>query len=141
MRKALLSPLARAAVFSALAAPGALSAAEPVRLTGTQMDAITAGTVAVGVGAWATTDGSNGYASTSTSTRVFSTPNNIVQIGKGFGKAVACCGSSGDTGVQTTYYAEGDKVIAHSNVKDIDNPRFSFSHGVITVIAIDIPGR
>jgi hypothetical protein len=50
-----LSPLALGAVaFAALAEPVVLSAAEPARLTGTQMDAVTVGALAVGVGAWAT---------------------------------------------------------------------------------------
>ena len=120
---------------------GSTWAAEPVRLTGTQMDAVTAGAVAVGVGAWATADGSSAYTYTSTSTTVFSTPKNNVDIGLGFGKAVACCGSSTDTGVQTTYYAEGDKVIANSNVNDTSTPLFSFSHGVTTVIAVDVPSH
>ena len=58
MRITLLSPLALgAAVFAALAQPVVLWAAEPVRLTGTQMDAVTAGAaVAVGVGASATAE-------------------------------------------------------------------------------------
>ncbi|SFH54815.1 hypothetical protein SAMN05216299_12116 [Nitrosospira sp. Nsp14] len=43
MRMTLLSPLA----LGALAEPVVLSAAEPVRLTGTKMDAVTAGAVAV----------------------------------------------------------------------------------------------
>ena len=142
MRITLLSPLALGAVvFAALAQPLVLWAAEPVRLTGTQMDAVTAGAVAVGVGASATAEGSNTGTYTSTSTRVFSTPNGNVEIGRGFGKAVACCGSSTDTDVQTGYYAEGDKVIVHSNVHDHDTPRFSFSNGHITVIAIDIPSH
>ena len=55
MRMTLLSPLALGAVaFAALAEPVVLSAAEPARLTGTQMDAVTVSALAVGVGAWAT---------------------------------------------------------------------------------------
>jgi hypothetical protein len=140
MRKTLLSPLAvGAVVFAALAQPAVSWAAEPVRLTGTQMDAVTAGAVAVGVGAWATAEGSNTGASISTSTTVFSTPTGTVDIGLGFGKAVACCSLSADTGVQTTYSAEGDKVIANSTVNDTSTPQFSFSNGVTTVIAVDVP--
>ena len=141
MRKTLLSPLAfGAVVFAALAQPVVLLAAEPARLTGTQMDAVTAGAVAVGVEASATADGSTGYVSTTTSTTVHSTPNGNVEIGKGFGKAVAF-GSGADTDVKTTYSAEGDKVIAHSNIHDHDTPQRSFSTGHITVIAIDIPSH
>jgi hypothetical protein len=140
MRIAFLSPLALGAVvLAALAHPVVLWAGEPARLTGTQMDAVTAGAVAVGVGAWATADGTSAYAYTSTSTTVFSTPNDNVEIGRGLGSAGACCGSSTDTDVQTAYSAEGDKVIAHSNVHDHHTPRFSFSQGHITVIAIDVP--
>jgi hypothetical protein len=140
MRTIILSPLALGAVvFAALMEPAVLWAAEPVRLTGAQMDTVTAGTVAVGMAASAIADGPNARAHTSTSTTVISTPKNIVDIGLGFGKAYACCGSSTDTGVQSAYYAEGDIVIAHSIVKDTHNPQFSASHGVTTVIAIDIP--
>jgi hypothetical protein len=140
MRTTLLSPLALGAViFAALAEPVVLWAAEPMRLTGTQMDTVTAGAVTVGVSAWATADGSSAGTYTSTSTTVFSTPKNNVDIGLGFGKAVACCDSSSDTGVQTTYYAEGDKVIVNSTVNDTSTPQFSFSHGVTTVIAVDVP--
>ena len=139
MKITLLSPLALGAVvFAALAHPLILCAAEPARLTGTQMDAVTAGAVAVGVEASATANGSNGYVSTTTSTTVHSTPNGNVEIGKGFGKAVAF-GSGADTDVQTAYSAEGDKAIVHSNVHDHDTPRFSFSTGHITVIVIDRP--
>ena len=126
MRITLLSSLALGAVVFVALAESAVWAAEPVTLTGTQMDAVTAGAVAVGVGAWATADGSSSYTSTSTSTTVFSTPKNTVDIGLGFGKAVACCGSSTDTGVQTTYYAEGDKVIANSTVNDTSTPHVFF---------------
>ena len=82
------------------------------RLTGAQMDAVTAGAVAVGVGASATADGSDAGTYTSTSTTVFSTPDGNVEIGRGFEKAVACCGSSTDTDVQTAYSAEGDKKLS-----------------------------
>ena len=142
MRMTLLSPLALGAVvFAALAHPLVLRAAEPVILMGTQMDAVTAGAVAVAVGASATAEGSNTGTYTSTLTTVFSTPNGNVEIGRGFGKAVACCGSSSDTDVQTAYSADGDKVIAHSNVHDRDTPQFSFSSGHITVIVIDVPSH
>lgn len=104
------------------------------------MDAVTAGTVAVGVFASAAADGSNAYASSSTSTTVFSTPTGTVDIGLGFGGAVARCGDT-YTDVQTAYYAEGDKVIAHSTVNDTSTPRFAFSNGVTTVIAVDVPSR
>jgi hypothetical protein len=138
--RALLSPLVLGAVvFAALTKPVVLWAAEPVRLTGTQMDAVTAGAVAIGMGALAVADGSNTYTYTSTSTTVISTPKNNVDIGLGFGKAYACCGSSSDTSVQSAYYAEGDKVTAHGVVINTDTPQFSFSHGVTTVIAVDIP--
>lgn len=140
MRTTLLSPLALGAMFFvALGEPVALWAAEPVRLTETQMDAVTAGTVAVGMGAWATADGYNTYTSTYTNTftTVISTPTNTVDIGLGFGTAVACCGTGTDTNVQATYYAEGDRVTAHSLVGDTRTPLFSFSYGITTVIAVD----
>lgn len=142
MRTTLLSPLALGAVvFAALAEPAVLWAAEPVRLMGTQMDAVTAGAAGVLVVASATADGSNEYVATSASTTAFSTPSNIADVAVGHGTAVACCGSSGDTNVQTVYYAEGDIVIAHSTVIDIDTSLFSVSHGVIAVVAIDVPSH
>jgi hypothetical protein len=145
MRTTLLSPLPLGAVvFAALGAPVALGAAEPVRLTGTQMDAVTAGAVAIGMGALAVADGSNTYTNTSTSTTVISTPIKSkadIDIGLGFGKAYACCGPSTYTSVQTAYSAEGDRVIANSMVIDTRTPQFSFSHGVTTVIAVDVPSR
>ena len=108
---------------------------------GTQMDAVTAGAVAVGMGAFAIAEGSNTHTYTSTSTTVISTPRNNVEIGRAFGKAVACCGSNSGTDVQAAYYAEGDKVIAHSNVHDHRTPMFSFSQGLITVIVVDVPSN
>jgi hypothetical protein len=141
MRITLLSSLAFGVVVFVALAESAVWAAEPTRLTGPDMDAVTAGAVAVGVGALATADSFSSYTSTSTSTTVFSTPKNNVDIGLGFGKAVACCGSSTDTHVETAYAAEGDKVIVNSTVHDHDTPRFSFSHGHITVIAIDVPSH
>jgi hypothetical protein len=140
IRIALFSPLALGAVaFFALAEPVVLWAAEPVRLTGTQMDAVTAGTIAIGMGALAVADGSNTYTYTNTSTTVISTPKNNVNIGLGFGTAVACCGSNTGTSVQAAYYAEGDRVIASSIITDTRTSQFSFSHGVTTVIAVDSP--
>ena len=56
MRITLLSSLALGAVVFVALAESAVWAAEPVTLTGTQMDAVTAGAVAVGVGAWATAE-------------------------------------------------------------------------------------
>lgn len=86
MRITLLSPLALGAVvFVALAESVVVWAGEPVRLTGAQMDVVTAGTVAVEVFAAASADGSNAYASSSTSTTVFSTPTGTVDMGLGFG--------------------------------------------------------
>lgn len=142
MRTALFSPLALGTVvFFVLAEPAALGAAEPVKLTETQMDAVAAGTVAVVMNALTTADGANTSTYTSTSTTVFSTPGSIVDIGLGFGTAVACCGSGTDTSVQTVYDAEGDKVISNSTVNDISNPLFSLSNGVTTVIAVDVPSQ
>lgn len=142
MKSALLSPLAvGVVVFAALMESPVLWAAEPVRLTGTQMDTVTAGAVAVGMAAGASADGSTARTYTSTSTTVMTTPNNVVSVGLGFGKAYACCGSSTDTSVQSSYYAEGDRVIAHSIVTETHTPRFSLSHGITTVIAIDIPSK
>jgi hypothetical protein len=105
------------------------------------MDSVTAGTVAVGMAASAIADGPNARAHTSTSTTVISTPKNVVDIGLGFAKAYACCGSSADSGVQTAYHADGDIVIAHSIIKDNHTPVSSFSIGVTTVIAINIPAH
>lgn len=142
----IISLVCSAFAFSAMtsvaqAEPTAMKQSEPMRLAAQQMDAVSAGTVAVGVFSSATADGSNAYASSSTSTTVFSTPTGTVEIGLGFGGAVACCGSDTYTDVQTSYYAEGDKVIAHSTVNDTSTPRFSFSNGVTTVIAVDVPSR
>ncbi|SFN44305.1 hypothetical protein SAMN05216386_0989 [Nitrosospira briensis] len=142
MKTILLSPLAPCAVvFAVLMKSAVLWAAEPMRLTGMQMDTVTAGTVAVGMGAFATAEGSNTHTHTSTSTNVIGTPKDIVDIGLGFADAYACCGSGSDTSVETAYYAEGDIVIANSIIKDNDRLWFSSSHGVTTIIAVDIPLR
>ena len=136
MRTAMFSPLILGAVvFAALSEPAVLAAAESVRLTETQMDAVTAGTVAIGMGAFAVAGSPDAYTYTNTSTIVFSTPTpkTNVDIGLGFGKAYACCGPNTYTSVQAVYYAEGDKVIAHSTNIDTSTPQFSFSHGVTAV--------
>jgi hypothetical protein len=121
------------------AEPTILRAAEPLRLTETQMDVVSAGTTAVTTGASATAEGSNTHTYTSTSTTVIGTPLNIVSAGLGSAKAYACCGSSTDTDVQTGYYSDGDVVIANSIVNDASDPVSSSSNGVITVIAVDVP--
>ena len=115
MKTILFSPLALGTVvFVALGEPTVLWAGEPMRLMEAQMDAITAGTVVVGMGAAATAGGYNTYTYTSTSTTVISTPTrtNTVDIGLGSGTAFACCGSGTATDVQAAYYAEGDRVTA-----------------------------
>lgn len=136
MKKALLSPLALgAAVFAVLAQPVIVSAAEPVRLTGTQMDTVTAGTTGVGVDAWATGTTS---AATSTSTSVKS--NNVVEVGVGHGKATGS-GSGADSNVSTGYYSDAGKVVANSTNHDVHNPHFSFSHGNVVVVGINVPSH
>jgi hypothetical protein len=140
MRTTLLSLLAlNTVVFAALAEPAGLWAAEPERLTESQMDAVTAGAVVVGMSATAIADFPTytTYTSTNTSTTVISAPSNIVEIGLGSGQAVACCGPDTYTAVQSTYYAEGDHVIANSVNVNTTNPIFSKSFGRITVIEIN----
>ena len=144
MRTILLSPLALGtAVFVTLGEPAVLWAGEPMRLMETQMDAVTAGTVVVGMGAAAAASGYNTFTYTSTSTTVISTPTHTstVDIGLGSGTAVACCGSGTDTNVQTAYYAEGDRVSANSIVSNTRTPLFSYSYGLTTVIAVHVPPR
>ncbi|SFU30602.1 hypothetical protein SAMN05216417_10187 [Nitrosospira multiformis] len=121
------------------AEPTIVRAAEPLRLTETQMDVVSAGTTVVTTGASATAEGSNTHTYTSTSTTVIGTPLNIVSAGLGSAKAYACCGSGTDTNVQTGYYSDADIVIANSLVNDASNPVSSSSNGVITVIAVDVP--
>lgn len=142
MKTASLSLLALGAVvFAAPTELAVLWAAEPVRLTETQMDAVAAGTMAVGTGALAIAGGSDTYTYTSTSTTVISgsTPTNTVDIGLGSGTAVACCGSGTYTTVEAVYYAEGDRVSASSIVTDTQTSQYSFSFGIATVIAVDTP--
>lgn len=141
MKTSLLSRLPLGAVvFAALAESTALWATEPMRLTETQMDAVTAGTVAVGAYAAATANSYSGnyeYTYTSTSTNVISEPSNIVDIGYGSGWAVACCGSSTGTTVQTTYYAEGDRVSGNSTNVDTTIPMLSYSYGFTSAISVN----
>ncbi len=137
MRTAILLFLAlNTVVFAVLA--------EPERLTESQMDAVTAGTVVIGMNAIAIA-GFPAYptyttsTSTNTSTTVLSAPRNIVEIRLGFGQAVACCGPNNYTNVQSTYYAEGDRVIANSMNINTTTPIFSYSYGFATVIVINTP--
>lgn len=140
----IIAPVCTAFAFAAItsaaqAEPTILRTAEPLRLTETQMDVVTAGTTAVTTGASATAEGSNTHTYTSTSTTVIGTPLNIVTAGFGSAKAYACCGSSTDTDVQTGYYSDADIVIANSIVNDASNPVSSSSNGAIRVIAVDVP--
>jgi hypothetical protein len=144
MKTILFSPLALGTVvFVALGEPVVLWAAEPMRLMEIQMDAVTAGAVAVGMEAGAAAGGYNTYTHTTTSTTVISMPThtNTVDIGLGSGTALACCGSGTDTNVQAAYYADGDRVIANSIVSNTRTPLLSFSQGVTTVIAVHAPSR
>jgi len=140
MRTTLLSLLALNTVaFAALAEPAALWAAEPERLTKSQMDAVTAGAVVVGMSATAIAGSPTytTYTSTKTSTTVISTPSNIVDIGLGSGRAVACCGPDTYTAVQSTYYAEGDRVIVNSVNVNPTTPIYSRSFGHTAIIVIN----
>ena len=126
-------------VFAILTESAFLWAAEPVRLTETQMDAVTAGTITVGTYATAIADGyptNPEYTYTSTYTTVITEPSNIVDIGLGYGQAYACCGSRTYTNVQTTYYAEGDRVSASSINVDTMTTEFSYSYGFTSVITV-----
>jgi hypothetical protein len=136
MRKTLLSPLALGAVvFAALAQPVIVFAAEPVSLTGTQMDAVTAGRTGVTVNAEATGD-----TSASASTSTFAKANNVVELGVGHGTAVAS-GSGADTDVKTTYSSDAGRVIAHTAGHDVNNRNFSISHETVAVIGINAPSH
>jgi len=143
MNKNLLSLLALyTVIFAAFLKPAALWAAEPERLTASQMDTVTAGAVVIGMTAMAIAGLSpyptyTSYTSTTTWTTVINPPTNIVQIGLGFGKAVACCGQGTYTDVQSMYYAEGDRVIANNMNINTTTPVFSSSFGFTTVIVVN----
>lgn len=133
-----------AMVFSILMKPAVpLWAGEPVRLTMAQMNAITAGAVAVGTNAFATAGNNityptstSTYTYTSTYTTVISEPSNTVQMGLGFGSAVAYGGSGTQTYVQSTYYAEGERVMINNINTNTTMPGLSYSSGFTSVITV-----
>ncbi len=123
----------------ALATVTSAAQAEPQSLTDSQMDAVTAGEVLIGVFAVAAAGGDQAYTNTQTSTLIISSPDNVVDIGLGKGQATACCGSDINTAVSTTADASGDKVIQTSLTIDTAGPGYSQSLGFINVIAITPP--
>lgn len=110
---------------------------EPIRLTESQMDSVTAGRLDLSVTALATALGPNSIADTDTNVTVFK--RGRVEIGFGIGKAFACCGPDSETAVLTEGSADGRIVFIRKRVFVNDTPQFSQTVGTILIVSVNKP--
>jgi hypothetical protein len=123
----------------ALAEPVTGKESGPERLTGSQMDIITAGTAAVATDANAAAVGDSTYAYTKTKTYAFSTPGDIVQVGLGGGLAYASGSSDADATVKTTSYGDGAIVVGKNFEVEKSSPLSSWAIGGGVIVAVNPP--
>jgi hypothetical protein len=130
MKKTLLLSFVLEAAFSVSLAEGTMPAGlEPLRLTESEMDAVTAGATGVAVESVAVTSGANGYTYTRATTNAFSIPGNIGKIASGIGLAVACCGLKNEARVSTDAFAEGGIAVTLSHDEKASGPLYSAVSG------------
>jgi hypothetical protein len=125
---------------TALAEPAAMSISEPVRLTESQMDTLTAGTVAVSVAAIATAEGDSTYTSTITTTNALSLGKGVVEKAEGKAEAFAYGTESADTAVWTYGYGDGKITVIKEKFFNQDRGTVSYSSGSIKVHTVHPPG-
>ena len=108
----------------------AATAAGSERLTNRQLDAVSAGDVAVTATAFATAGGIPTYTFAQTSASVTRSPSyGTVEMGRAWGMAYACCGPYTDTLVKTGSYADGAMVVGTSFNTKTSNQYSSTSAG------------
>lgn len=126
------------------AEPSASRTTEPLQLTDEQMDAITSGSLIIGVTATALALGEPTVTNTKTATTVRSIPlpsGGLIEIGLGRGQAYACCGPDTFANVTSTYLADGNIVIARQSNTSVKTPVFSSAQGTIRVVSITLPAN
>lgn len=99
------------------------------RLTNRQLDAVSAGDIAVTATAVATAGGIPTYTLAHTSASVTRSPYGTVEMGRAWGMAYACCGPYTDTEVSTDAYADGTFVLGTSVNTGTSNQYSSTSIG------------
>lgn len=116
--------------------------AEPVTLTDSELDTITAGAVYVSADAKALAIGDGAFTAVNTVTRTGG--KGIFEWGFGLAKALACCGSQTDAEVSFNASADGPYVAAFSVVNKYigvglppGNPQFTTATGYAIVVSID----
>lgn len=129
-----MKPIYPRLALNLLAATTALAMAATAtgseRLTNRQLDAVSAGDVAVTATAAATAGGIPTYTVTQTSASVTTSPfYGTTQIGRAWGMAYACCGPYTDTEVKTGSYADGAMVVGTSFNTKTSNQYSSMSTG------------
>ena len=115
--------------------PAISKSTAPVRLTESQMDAVTAGRVSVSVTALANVSGP--APNTLADTQTLTISNGLVEVGVGVGTAFACCSPSADTDVVTGEASDGRALIAkeHSNRRDTE----LFSYESAFIVSVNTP--
>jgi transposase-like protein len=106
----------------------------PVRLSATQMDAITAGLVAVDVTAFAAAQGSDAY--TGTDTRTDAAGSEWIEVAYGTGEAYAV-GDGAAADAATSVYGEGDYVVSGDFRSVVNGPGSAQGRTMGFVIVID----
>lgn len=129
-----MKPIYPRLALNLLAATTALAMAATAtgseRLTNRQLDAVSAGEIAVTATALATAGGIPTYTLAQTSASVTRSPSyGTVEMGRAWGMAYACCGPYTDTEVRTDSYADGAMVLKTSVNTKTSNQYSSTSAG------------
>lgn len=122
-------------LLMALCAVGPIAYAQPVKLTDSELDTLTAGAVYVSADAWALAIGDGPYAGVDTETHTGGA--GFVEWGFGRATAVACCGPQTDANVSFNAFADGTNVTVVSHVIGLRGPQYATATGFIYVVSIN----
>lgn len=108
--------------------------AEPLRLSDSQLDSATAGTLLLTVDAQALAIGPSGF--TLTDSRSRAVRRSVFDVGYGAGSALACCGPLTAAEVSTNVSADGATVLVKRRRIEMDTTQYTYVRERIFVISL-----
>jgi hypothetical protein len=131
---------AAAAVVLLLMMPAGVVAGPKV-LSALELDAVTAGAIAVNVSSVAAAFGDLTHTDTEAKTFAFDGENVDLGVGRTVGQALACCGEEADVEVGSAVFGMGD--IVHSSTRAVKHGTrllvYGLSVGVVVAVSFDRP--
>ncbi len=114
-----------------------VASSAPMRLSNTQMDSVTAGTITITAVANASASGNTTLTQASTNTVVRQFGN--VEIGYGVASASACCSADATANAFTSGSADGQRVIIRQINRNYSTAGSQYAYSSIIVISINSP--